>query len=143
MIVASLASACSVFAGLTLSLEHAQCRGTLHAHEPFRVADFVAAPLVFTPGGRALPYHMPVALSSHFDSESRSSRAGRTWQRFTSPDIRLISDPSRNASADPLSNPSSYAESWHQVRLTREGHELSLWIDGRKSSADSEPQSDQ
>ena len=81
----------SAFVGLTLTPSNTrQSAGAFARHEAFRVADFVAAPLVFTPGGRALPYHMPVALSSHFNLTRRSplehARPGDDLHRRTSPD---------------------------------------------------------
>ena len=42
-------------------------RGPLHDTKPSVCLNSSRAPLVLALGGRALPYHMPVALSSHFN----------------------------------------------------------------------------
>ena len=101
------------------------------AREPFRVADFVAPPLLFTPGGRSLPYHMPVALPSQFDLRVEILSSRRDLANVYIAGHPLIGQPS-GPTADPARTPPLYAESWHQVRLKREGQVLSLWIDGRK-----------
>jgi beta-lactamase regulating signal transducer with metallopeptidase domain len=136
VIVASLASAClCVRWPNARALAAAHGGAALSAHEPFRVADFVAAPLVFTPGGRALPYHMPVALSSHFDLSVEVLSSMNNLEKIHIAGHPLISDSSSNRVADRRSNPSFYAESWHQVRLRRDRDEIALWIDGDQSRA--------
>jgi beta-lactamase regulating signal transducer with metallopeptidase domain len=136
VIVASLASACLCIRWPhARALEEARGGDALSSHEPFRVAGFVASPLVFTPGGRALPYHMPVALASHFDLRVEVLSSMKDLEKIHIAGHPLVGDPTSKRVDDRLSNPSSYAESWHLVRLRRGSHELALWIDGRKASA--------
>ena len=133
--VASVASAC-----LCIRWPHARAfeegrgGGSLSSHEPFRVARFVATPLVFTPGGRALPYHLPVALDSQFDLRVEILSSMKDLEKIYIAGHRLVSDPTAKRVDDLLANPSFYAESWHQVRLRRDSQELALWIDGQKAS---------
>ena len=91
-------------------------------------------PLVFTPGGRALPYHMPVALASHFDLRVEVLSSMKDLEKIHIAGHPLVGDPTSKRVDDRHSNPSFYAESWHHVRLRRDSHELALWIDGRKAS---------
>jgi hypothetical protein len=102
------------------------------ASQPFRVAEFVAEPLVFLPGGRALPFIMPVALSTRFElsvevlaSSSDLAKIHIAGQPLGP--VRLSSDRS-----DPTPSASGDAETWHQIRLGRHGDALALWVDGRK-----------
>jgi hypothetical protein len=100
------------------------------------VSEFVAAPLVLALGGRALPYHMPVALSSHFNLTVEVLSSSKYLATVYIAGHPLISDQPESRAADPRSDPASYAVSWHQIRIMREGQQLSLWIDGRKSPVD-------
>jgi beta-lactamase regulating signal transducer with metallopeptidase domain len=113
------------------ALEHRLKHGASHAAPSFRVTDFTAKPLVFSKGGRALSYVMPVALPSHFELTvevfSRSADLGKVriaghplGDTQITNDLSEIVDPSLVT-----------AESWHRVRLKRVGPELSLWVDGR------------
>ena len=68
MIGASIVAACLCIRWPDArALENRFKQETAPPPQPFRVADFVAEPLVFLPGGRALPYIMPVALPSRFE----------------------------------------------------------------------------
>jgi hypothetical protein len=137
----SLASAClCVRWPHARALEEARHGAVDGSREPFRVADFVAAPVVRTSSGRGLPHHMPVALSSRFDVRVEVLSSLNELEKIRIAGHFLISDPTPKRVADPHSNPSFYAESWHNVRLWREGPELALWIDGRKSSAILDPE---
>ncbi|MFI5456836.1 MAG: M56 family metallopeptidase [Isosphaerales bacterium] len=110
------------------------------ASEPFRVTDFVAEPLVFLPGGRALPYMMPVALPSRFELSvevlARSSDLAKV--HIAGHPLGLV-HPSTDL-ADQTPSAPDLAESWHQVRLERHGLELSLRVDGRKIPASLKPE---
>jgi beta-lactamase regulating signal transducer with metallopeptidase domain len=140
LILACLASAC-----ICIRWPHAQAvedlksPGAFARHEAFQVSDFVTPPLVSTPEGRALPYHMPVALSSHFNLTVEILSSTRYLATVRIAGHPLVGDQSENRVADPLSDPASFAESWHQIRLMRHGHELLLWIDGRKSPVALDP----
>jgi hypothetical protein len=135
VIVACLASACVCFrwphAGAT--------PGAFARRQAFEVVDFVAAPHVFALGGRSLPYHMPFILPSHFDLRVEVLASASDLPMIHIAGHPLASDPSLKHLPDRLANPAFYAESWHQIRLTRENRELSLWIDGRKSPVNLDP----
>jgi BlaR1 peptidase M56 len=138
--VASLASAClCVRWPHAWALEQARGGAARGEREPFRVADFVAAPVVHTSSGRGLPHHMPVALSSRFDLRVEVLSSMNDLEKIQIAGHSLISNPSSQRVADSLSNPSFHAVSWHQVRLRREGSELALWIDGDRSVAILDP----
>ena len=130
--VASLASACLCIRWPhAAALEQRRTADARSRREPFRVADFVAARCVFTPGGRSLPYHMPVALPSHFDLDSRGplehERPGEDSHRRTSPDrpVRPEArrDPSRTLRCTPnpgiKSASSARARSFHSGSMAR------------------------
>jgi beta-lactamase regulating signal transducer with metallopeptidase domain len=102
---------------------------------PFRVASFVAEPIALSTGTRALPYVMPIALPSRFDlsvevlasaSDLASVQiAGHALgPRERAPDVsgQMLSSPDRG-------------ETWHSVRLKRDGRELTLLVDGKPVSA--------
>ena len=130
--VASLASACLCIRWPhAAALEQRPSALALSARAPFRVADFVAPPLVFAPGGRSLPYHMPVALPSRFELTVEVFSSTAELANVYIAGHPLFGQQSGPA-GDPCADPAADAESWHQVRLKREGQELSLWIDGRK-----------
>ena len=112
------------------------------AAPPFRVTDFTAEPLVFSKGGRALSYVMPVALPSDFELNCRGpfelgrSRQGadRRSSARRQQAIPATASDSRRARSTPI-------ESWHHVRLIRAGQDqISLWIDGRHIPAGLSPQ---
>jgi beta-lactamase regulating signal transducer with metallopeptidase domain len=123
------------------AVENAHSPGEFARHEAFRVSDFVAAPLVLALGGRALPYHMPVELSSHFNLTVEVLSSNKYLATVHIAGHPLISDHPENGAADARSDPASYAESWHQIRLMREGQQISLWVDGRGSPAILDPRS--
>jgi beta-lactamase regulating signal transducer with metallopeptidase domain len=134
--VASLASACICIRWPHAhAIEQPQSSEGRGVREPFRVTEFVAAPAVLSSRGRGLPHHMPVALSSRFDLrfEVLSSTDQLAMIRVAGHPLSIDSSPSRLV--DRLSNPSRLSEKWHHIRLRREGSDLALWIDGRKSSA--------
>jgi beta-lactamase regulating signal transducer with metallopeptidase domain len=142
LIVACLASACICIRWPhAQAVEDVQSPGAFARHEAFQVSEFVAPPLVLTPGARALPYHMPVVLSSHFNLTVEILSSTKYLATVRIAGHPLVSDQSENRVTDPHSDPSSYAESWHRIRLMRQGHELSLWIDGRKSPVVLDPRS--
>jgi hypothetical protein len=101
------------------------------ADQSFHVADFVAEPMVFLPGGRALPYMMPVALPAQFDL---------TVDVFASmnelANVHIAGHPIGSqlpaAIAEATWGALAHTDAWHQVRLLRQGLQLSLWIDGQK-----------
>ncbi len=134
--VASLASAClCVRWPHAWALEQGRIGAASGEREPFRVADFVAAPVVQTSTGHGLPHHMPVALASRFDLRVEVLANMNDLEKIRVAGHPLISDPPSNRVVDPLSNPSFHAVSWQRVRLMREGAEMTLWINGRKSRA--------
>ena len=139
VVVASLASACLCIRWPhAAALEQRQTANVPSLREPFRVADFVALPLVFTPGGRSLPYHMPVALPSHFELDVEVQSSMRELANVYIAGHRLVGQPS-GPGTDPSSKPTAFDESWHQVRLKRDGQVLSLWIDGHKTLVSMSP----
>ncbi len=102
------------------------------ADQPFRVADFVAEPLVFSPGGRALPYIMPVSLPSRFEltveilsNVTELAKVYIAGHPLSSIPLQPLYDELASAAPD-------HAESWHQIRLARNGQVLQLWVDGRR-----------
>jgi BlaR1 peptidase M56 len=138
--VASFASAClCVRWPHAWAIEQARSGAAKGEREPFRVADFVAAPVVHTSSGRGLPHHMPVSLSARFDLRVEVLAGANELEKIQIAGHSLISDPSLQRVIDPLSNPSFHAVSWHHVRLRREGPELALWIDGSRSAAILDP----
>jgi beta-lactamase regulating signal transducer with metallopeptidase domain len=106
--------------------------GVISKHQPFRVADFIVEPTKVVPEAkRSLPSVLPVILPDRFDltvevlaapSElSRIRVAGQLLGLPTSDD-----DSQRRTESDPKDR-----ESWHQVRLKRDGHDLLLWVDAQ------------
>ncbi len=132
LVMATLITACLCMRWPHASaLEHRFKQGASTAVHPFRVTDFTAEPLVFSKGGRALSYVMPVALPPYFELnvEVFSSLAdlGR---------VRIAGHPLGNSKPSPdesdsLRSSLDALESWHLVRLIRAGQDLSLWVDGR------------
>jgi hypothetical protein len=140
LVLACLASACICIRWPHAhAVEDVESPGSFARHEAFQVSDFVTPPSALTPGGRAIPYHMPIALASDFNVtvEVLSSTNNLATVRIAG--HPLASHRSQNHLADPLSDPAAYVESWHQIRLLRHGDDLSLWIDGRKSPVDLDP----
>ncbi len=133
VIAASISAACmSIRWPYALVLEHRQMGDSRSADESFRVADFVAEPMVFLPGGRALPYIMPVALPAHFELtvEVLASVSELANVHVAGHPLGLARP--LPAAVEPSSTSRAYAEAWHQIRLVREGLQLALWVDGRK-----------
>jgi beta-lactamase regulating signal transducer with metallopeptidase domain len=97
--------------------------------QPFRVADFVAEPHIFPPAQRALAYVMPVILPTRFDLKVQvlATRADLAHARIAG---HLLGLP-RWADSRPtrVDSESGERESWHQVRLVRDGQDLRLWFD--------------
>jgi beta-lactamase regulating signal transducer with metallopeptidase domain len=119
---------------------HGQADGAAPTDQSFRVADFVAEPMVFLPGGRALPYIMPVALPTHFDLtvEVLASMTDLA-------NVHIAGHPlggGQRSPAIPEASWGSFAhtDSWHQIRLVRQGFQLSLWVDGQKMPGPINPQ---
>jgi len=108
--------------------------------QPFRVADFVAEPHVFSPAERALAYVMPVILPTRFDLkvEVLATRADLSRARIAG---HLLGLPrwadSRTTRAE--SEPGQ-RESWHQVRLVRDGQDLQLWVDAQSLPVTMKPE---
>lgn len=140
VIIACLASACvSIRWPHANAKEPAQTSNDFARHEAFQVSEFIASPIVFTPVGRALPHHMPVALSSRFNLTVEVLASNQSLASVHIAGHSLSIDPSRKHVPHPLTDPASFAESWHQIRLMRDGQEISLWIDGRKAQLHSTP----
>jgi beta-lactamase regulating signal transducer with metallopeptidase domain len=140
LLVASIITAClCVRWPSAAALEHRLKHGAL-ASPPFHVANFIAEPLVFSRGARALPYVMPVALASDFDVtvEVLSSWADLGKVRIAG---HALGDGQRPSE---FSNPSATStdtiEDWHRVRLRRRGNQISLWIDDQARPASSSPE---
>jgi hypothetical protein len=96
----------------------------------FRVTDFVAEPLVFATGGRAVSYVMPVALPARFELTVEVFA-----RELDLPKVRVagyaLGQPQLEDSRTDSSTPRHYAESWHTVRLERVNDEVLLWVDGK------------
>jgi len=107
---------------------------------PFRVADFIAEPLVFLPGGRALPYIMPVALPSRFELSVEVLATSSELAKIHIAGHPLGQIHLSAGRSDKTPSSADHAESWHQVRLERHRQELSLWVDGRKLPAILKPE---
>ena len=135
VLVASVASACVCIRWPHAhALEQRSGGAAKGLGRSFHVAEFVAAPIVHTSSGHGLPHHMPVELPSTFNLrvDVLSSTAELAKIRVAGHSLATDSPPEHPI--DPLSNPSILAQSWHRVRLEREGPGLTLWIDGRQSS---------
>jgi hypothetical protein len=121
------------------ALEHRLKHGTAHGYPPFRVTDFTAEPLILSKGGRALSYVMPVALPSSFELTVEVCAAAADLGK-----IRIAGHPLAGAhdveKVSESSGTSRSSESWHKVRLKRDGPELSLWIDEQVIPVGSCPQ---
>jgi len=122
------------------ALENRQKAAWATVSQPFRVAEFVAEPLVLLPGGRALPYIMPVALPARFELSVEVLASSSELAK-----IHIAGHPlgqvhrSSDLSDQTPSSPDD-TESWRQVRLERHHHELSLWVDGRKITGTLKPE---
>jgi hypothetical protein len=113
------------------ALEFRQIDGATLAEQSFHVADFIAEPMVFLPGGRALPYIMPVALPARFDL-TVDVLASMTELANVHIAGHPIGDRLSPAISEATWGALAHTDSWHQIRLVREGFQLSLWIDGQK-----------
>jgi hypothetical protein len=82
---------------------------------------------------------MPVALSSRFDIRVEVLASIKDLEEIHIAGHRLATGSTSKPMTDPLYNPALYAKTWHRVRLSRDGPELALWIDGRRSSANLNP----
>jgi hypothetical protein len=99
-------------------------------HQRFRVADFVAQPLVFATGGRAVSYVMPVTLPARFELTVEVLARDPDLAK-----VRIAGYPLGAARLDPSTSTSAatqHPESWHVIRLRRVNNEVSLSIDGRR-----------
>jgi beta-lactamase regulating signal transducer with metallopeptidase domain len=140
MIGASIATASvSIRWPDAVAIEQRQRAYLATADHPFRVADFVAEPLVFSPGGRALPYIMPVSLPSHFELSVEILSNITELAKVYIAGHPLASIPLQPLVADLARDSSDHAESWHQIRLERNGQALALWVDGRRVPVELDP----
>jgi len=122
------------------ALENRHKGGTAPGPQTFRVADFVAEPLVFLPGGRVLPYTMPVALPSRFELSVEILVSTNDLAKVHIAGHPLGADHRSSELSDQAPSSFDHAESWHQVRLQCDGHELALWVDGRELPAALKPE---
>ena len=90
------------------------------ASQPFQVADFVAEPMVFLPGGRALPYIMPVSLPSHFELTVEILSNVTELAKVYIAGHPLASLPLQPLISDLSADSPDHGDSWHQVRLERQ-----------------------
>jgi beta-lactamase regulating signal transducer with metallopeptidase domain len=110
------------------------------ADQPFRVADFIAEPLVFLPDGRALPYTMPVSLPARFELSVEVLSDLTELAKVYIAGHPLASLPLQPLVGDLAGDSPNLAESWHQIRLQRNGETLELWVDGKKVPVQLDPQ---
>lgn len=112
----------------------------LPKRQPFRVADFVATPTLFPQTDRAFPYVLPVILPDRFDLkvEVLATRAQLASSRIAG---HLLGFPrwANGATSAPDSEQSG-RESWHQVRLVRDGQDLQLSVDSSILPVTMEPE---
>jgi hypothetical protein len=138
--IATLTAACLCIRWPDASaLEHRLRHEIAHSTPPFRVTDFTAEPLLFSTGGRALSYVMPVALPSQFELtvEVYSSSAALGKVRIAGHALGLPpGSEQKSDSAQKL----SIDEAWHPVRLRRNGSSVSLWVDGQPIPVITRPQ---
>jgi len=112
------------------AIEARPSSATAAKHQPFRVADFVADPTHGSPAQRTLPYVMPVVLPDRYDLEVEVFAT-----RFDLARARLAGHPLglarwQSDAKTSLESDLNDRETWHQVRLVRQGHDLHLWVDG-------------
>jgi beta-lactamase regulating signal transducer with metallopeptidase domain len=101
------------------------------ATQPFRVASLVAKPVVFK-DGRSVAYTMPLVLQSHFKLavEVLAYPADLAQVRIAGHPLgHSPPPPSSVPDRDPGGSTTGVRESWHKVRLVRDGDLLSLWVD--------------
>jgi hypothetical protein len=141
VIAFSVLSACILFRWPSAEAFDQTAGSALQQPHTFCVTDFVAEPLIFTPGSRALPYVLPVALPSHFELsvEVRCNVADLSRVRIAGCALAPLELPSETGVERPLTGISE-AESWHHVRILRTGNELALWVDGRPTPVVSSPE---
>jgi beta-lactamase regulating signal transducer with metallopeptidase domain len=133
VIAVSILSACLLFRWPdSEAFRRAGRWGTASRPYTFRVTDFVAEPLIFSPGSRALPYVLPVVLPSQFDLtvEVLSSLADLAHVRLAGHPLGPM-ETAGAGSGPERDSLTLAAKSWHQVRLERDGQNLRLWVDGR------------
>ncbi len=111
------------------ALENRNKAGAAPRPQPFRVADFVAEPLVVLRGGRSLPYIMPFVLPSRFDLSVEILARMQDLTKIRIAGHALGAD--QRTPDGPAQTPSAFddAESWHRVRLECRGIQCSLWVD--------------
>jgi beta-lactamase regulating signal transducer with metallopeptidase domain len=109
--------------------------------QPFRVANFVAEPISLSTGGRALPYVMPLALPTRFELSVEVLANSNDLAKVEIAGHPLGPGAVASDGADQSPRPANYDETWHSVRLKRDGRELSLWVDGETTSAVLKPES--
>ncbi len=131
--VASIATACLCLRwpdarAIEERLRHA---GTLTT-DPFRVADFVAEPLVVASGGRAVPHVLPIVLPDRFDLTVEVLASIVDLPRIRIAGFALAAATPPLGSSESL--PSDWSKSWHSVRLRRRDDHLSLSVNGETVS---------
>jgi len=105
-----------------------QSGGLTLKRQPFQVADFVAKPYVFPPAQRALAYVLPVILPTRFDLkvEVLATNAELARSRIAG---HLLGLPRWASGTASIKHETDERETWHQVRLLRDGQDLHLWVD--------------
>ncbi len=129
--VASIMAAC-----LCLRWPHAQAiearlkQAKVLALEPLRIADFVAEPLVVTPGGRGVPHVLPVLLPDRFELtvDVFASATDLSKIRIAGYSLGAATTSGRSAESIPGADDS---ESWHTVRLRRQDDQVLLSLNGQ------------
>jgi beta-lactamase regulating signal transducer with metallopeptidase domain len=127
--VASIAAACLCLRwpdarAIEERLKHAS---TLTS-DPFRVTDFIAEPLVVASGGRAVPHVLPIVLPDQFDLRVEVLASTIDLPRIRIAGFALGAATPAVGSQESL--PPDRTESWHRVRLRRQGDGVSLSVDG-------------
>jgi beta-lactamase regulating signal transducer with metallopeptidase domain len=108
--------------------------------QPFRIADFVADPVLVPPSPRALAYVIPIILPTRFELsvEVLATHANLARSRIAG---QLLGPPrSENLGAQTAKSESEEPESWHPVRLLRDGRDLRLWVDARELPVTMKPE---
>jgi beta-lactamase regulating signal transducer with metallopeptidase domain len=105
--------------------------GLAPKRQPFRVADFVAEPILLAPSHRALACVLPFILPARFDLkvEVFATRADLARLRIAGHLLGLPRWAGSGATA--AESVPEQRETWHQVRLVRDGKDLQLWVDAQ------------
>jgi len=114
--------------------------GSTLKRKPFRVADFVAEPVLLQPSPLGLAYVMPVILPARFDIkvEVFATRAELARSRIAG---HLLGFPRLEYSGEKRAAPErDQRESWHQVHLVRDGQDLQLSVDAQQLPVTMKPE---